>query len=93
MARGGADHFLPEVAPVPGQPARPAAPPGIISSRYWRCSCSAACRCSSIICDAAEPEPEPLLLELELELDVVPRVSAELAAPVPPAPIIMARAW
>ena len=49
------DHFLLDVEEV-GQlprPAAAAAPPGIISSKYCLWSCSAAWRCSSIICEAA----------------------------------------
>lgn len=78
------DHFLLEVEV--GQLPRPAAaPPGIISSKYCLWSCSAAWRCSSIICEAADPF---WLLELfELELVLVVEEAPD------PVPIIMARAW
>ena len=81
-------HFLleDEGEPVPGQLARP--PGGIMSNKYCLWSCSAACRWSSNIWEAAEPEP--LLFEFELE---EPEEAPE--PDVPPAPMswAMARAW
>ena len=69
----------------------PRLPGGIMSSRYCRCSCSAAWRWISIICEAADCELEPLVFELELEPEPV---GAEVAVPWD-APIswAMARAW
>lgn len=64
--------------------------PGIISSRYCLCSCSAACRWISNIWFAADWElAEPLVLELE----VAPPVTVDPEVWVAPNNWAMARAW